>query len=161
MPKLYVHTPFTLRHDDGTLEHFPAGERDFPKPVAAHWYVKHHTREPGDEAPSAAVAPADGAEIAAARAALEAQAAQLASAREDASKEAARLAEMRAELETFGKDLDARAGELDGREAAIVARELEHAARAREHDERVAAFEAAQKASQSDSGNQRGNGKKA
>ncbi|MDN7895873.1 hypothetical protein QZM82_06650 [Burkholderia cepacia] len=161
MPKLYVHTAFTLRHDDGALEHFPAGERDFPEPVAAHWYVKHHTREPGDATPTAAVAPADGAELAAARAALEAQAAQLASAREDVSKEAARLAELRVELATFGKDLDARAGELDAREAAIVTREQEHAAAARQHAERVAAFEAAQKASQSDAGSQRGNGKKA
>ncbi|MGU2444430.1 STY1053 family phage-associated protein [Burkholderia cenocepacia] len=159
MPKLYVHTAFTLRHDDGTLEAFPAGERDFPESVAAHWYVKHHTREPGD-APKPAAAPVDGAELAAAREALEAQAAQLSSAREDASKEAARLAGLRDELDTFGKDLDARAGELDVREATIVAREQEHVARAQEHVERVAAFEAAQKA-QSDAGGQRGSGKKA
>lgn len=160
MPKLHVHTPFTLRHDDGTLEAFPAGERDFPEAVAVHWYVKHHTREPGD-APKSAAAPVDGAELAAARAALEAQAAQLTSVREDASKEAARLAALRVELDGFGKDLDVRAGELDVREAAIVAREQEHAALAREHAERIAAFEAAQKTSQSDAGGQRGAGKKA
>ncbi|MGN4219580.1 STY1053 family phage-associated protein, partial [Burkholderia gladioli] len=48
MVKLHVHTPFTLRHDDGTLEQFTEGERDMPSATAAHWYVKHHTRAPGD-----------------------------------------------------------------------------------------------------------------
>ncbi|NIF71013.1 hypothetical protein F3J16_12570, partial [Burkholderia sp. Ap-962] len=69
MPKLHVHTPFTLRHDDGTLEQFAVGERDMPSATAAHWYVKHHTRAPGD-APKPAAPPVDGAELEAARAAL-------------------------------------------------------------------------------------------
>ncbi|WP_175974636.1 hypothetical protein [Burkholderia sp. BCC1047] len=137
MPKLYVHTPFTLRHDDGSTEQFTVGERDFSEATAAHWYVAHHTREPGD-APKPTVAPADGAELAAARAALEAQAAQLASAREDASKEAARLAALRVELDTFSKGLDERAAALDAHEAAVAAGVQDLAAR-------VAAFEAVQK----------------
>ncbi|MGS1072364.1 STY1053 family phage-associated protein [Burkholderia glumae] len=148
--KLHIHTPFTLRHDDGTLEQFSVGERDIPVAVAEHWYVKHHTRAPGD-APKPAAAPVDGADLAAARAALDAQAAQLSAARDEISAEAGRLAAQRVELEAMERDLAARADGLDMREAAIDVREQTLAAREQEH--------AAQKPP-ADTGTQRG-GKRA
>ncbi|RQZ76398.1 hypothetical protein DF052_00115 [Burkholderia glumae] len=156
--KLHVHTPFTLRHDDGTLEQFSEGERDFPVAVAEHWYVKHHTRAPGD-APKPAVEPVDGADLAAARAVLDAQAAQLSAARDEVSAEAGRLAAQRVELEAMERDLAARADGLDMREAAVDVREQTLATREKEHDARVAALDAAQKPP-ADNGTQRG-GKRA
>lgn len=142
MVKLHVHTPFTLRHDDGTLEHFAVGERDMPSATATHWYVKHHTREPGD-VPKPAAAPVDGAELAAARAALEAQAEHLAAARQEASDEAARLAALRTELDERTKALEARADQLDARDMALAVREQAVA-------EQAAAVEVAQKAASQD-----------
>lgn len=156
--KLHVHTPFTLRRDDGTLEQFKVGERDIPEATAAHWYFKHHTRVPGD-APKPAAAPIDGADLAAARTALDAQAEQLTAARDEISTEAGRLAAQRVELEAMERDLAARADGLDMREAAADVREQQLATREQEHGARVTAFEAAQKPP-ADTGAQRG-GKRA
>lgn len=46
MPKLHVHTKFTLRHDDGTTTDFALGEHEFDDTLANHWYVKLHARDP-------------------------------------------------------------------------------------------------------------------
>ncbi|TDV39535.1 hypothetical protein C7405_101654 [Paraburkholderia caballeronis] len=148
MPKLYVHTPFTLRHDDGRLEQFTVGERDIPADTAAHWYVKHHAREPGDAPPPAAASHGDAAASAA-----------IAAARAELDAEAVRIAQQRAELEAFERDLASRAEGLDTREAAIDMRESAADVCEQEHAARVAELDAAQKAS-ADTGAQRG-GKRA
>ncbi|MBN3822346.1 hypothetical protein G3O00_01780 [Burkholderia sp. Ac-20384] len=123
MPKLHVHTAFTLRHDDGSTEKFAVGEHNFPKPVAAHWYVQHHTREPieGDAARE------DSADSGSAE-----SEAQLKAAAEFLQGE-------KIALEARAADLDKRAAELDERNATLAERE-------RAFDARVAEFEEAQRA---------------
>ncbi|WP_446903002.1 STY1053 family phage-associated protein [Burkholderia sp. YIM B11467] len=129
MTKLHVHTAFTLRHDDGSTEQFGIGEHSFPAATAAHWYVKHHTREPGAQEGIERV-DADGG---------------------SAEREAAlRVAEEflrgeKAALDARLADLDKRAAELDALGASLAERE-------RELDARVTAFEEAQRAAGRDKG---------
>jgi hypothetical protein len=123
MPKLHVHTAFTLRHDDGELQHFGVGEHDFPTPVAAHWYVKHHTRGPG-----------------AASAKVEDSVDNSAAKHEAAQKAAAEhLDRKKAELDEIEAALERRSISLDEREVA-------HVSRVQAFEARVAEFEAAQAA---------------
>lgn len=44
MPKIYVHTPFTLQHK-GEKRHFGVGNHNVDADVASHWYVKAHVGE--------------------------------------------------------------------------------------------------------------------
>lgn len=148
MPKRYVHTPFTLRHDDGKTQQFGVGEQELEQAVAEHWYVKHHTRAPGD-APKPAAAPVGGAELDAARAELDARAEQLEAARADVLAEADRLSKLRGELDALATKLDIDTAALDTRESAVAKREQEHGAR-------VAEFEAAQKAAGDGSSSKQG-----
>lgn len=42
MPKIHVHTPFTLQHGDEKRE-FAVGSQTVSQEIAEHWYVKAHT----------------------------------------------------------------------------------------------------------------------
>jgi len=121
MPKLHVHTKFTLRHDDGTSTDYVPGTHDFDDKLADHWYVKLHTKDP--ETVTAAV-PEDSQALDA----LEA----------DLVEKERSLAEVEAKLNALAAELEARAGELDARDKALAARESDLLARAQ-------AFEAAQR----------------
>ncbi|MGN5479516.1 STY1053 family phage-associated protein [Cupriavidus basilensis] len=102
MPKIHVHTPFTLTKEDGTTQSFREGGHDVDSSVADHWYVKLHT---GDK-PVGAPAAADAAD---ASAAINARLADL-----DRAEQA---------LVEEGKRLEALAAELGEREVAVAARE--------------------------------------
>lgn len=128
MPKLHVHTAFELRHDDGTTEKFSVGQHDFPTPIAAHWYVKHHTRAAADVA--ASVKQDDDVD----------------------SGFAAREAELNAAADFLRQEkaaLDQRVAEHDQREKAFEARVAEF-----EAAQRAAAAAAAESAQQGAAGNQ-------
>lgn len=63
MPKIYVHTAFTLRHNGGALS-FPVGVHTVDADVASHWYVKAHVgEEPALDLDSGAAADALLAEL--------------------------------------------------------------------------------------------------
>jgi peptidoglycan hydrolase CwlO-like protein len=130
MPKLHVHTAFTLRHDNGETESFGVGEHNFPAPVAAHWYVKHHTRESGAVEAKSSAAKDNGASKDLAE-------------REAALKDTAEL------LNGAKAELDARSAHLDQRSADLDARDAELLEREKAHEASVAEFEAAQAAAAS------------
>lgn len=109
MPKLQVHTKFTLRHDDGTTTDFAPGQHEFTPDLADHWYVKLHTKEPSIDEGGAGANPDD-------TQALDDLAAELAA-------EGKRLATLKAELDTREAAIAAREVALSEREAAIAARQ--------------------------------------
>lgn len=41
--KIRVHTPFNFTAEDGTSQHFPAGEHTVDDKVADHWFVAAHS----------------------------------------------------------------------------------------------------------------------
>lgn len=144
MPKLHVHTKFTLRHDDGTTTDYAPGTHEFDEKLADHWYVKLHARDPNAVPP--ALPTADESE------ALDAIEADLL-ARENG------LADLEAKLKAIAGELEARTSELDQRAGALAEREQDLAARESELSARIEAFEAAQRAaadqsSEKASGNQ-------
>lgn len=63
MPKIYVHTPFTLQHKGAKLQ-FGIGNHTVDADVAAHWYVKAHVgEEPAADPDTSAAADAMLAEL--------------------------------------------------------------------------------------------------
>jgi len=124
MPKLHVHTKFTLRHDDGTTTDYAPGAHEFDENLVSHWYVRLHTKDP---TPMAAGEPTP--DDSQALGELEA----------DLVAKEAGLADFETKLKAIAGELEARASELDKCAGALAAREQDLAAR-------IEAFEAAQRA---------------
>ena len=106
MPKLHVHTPFTLRADDGSTADYNVGLRHFSEDDASHWYVKLHAGEP-PESPAQDLPEGDASALAELEAELKAK--------------AERLNERSVELDRRELELDERAAELDKLAQAINA----------------------------------------
>lgn len=102
MPKIYVHTAFTLRHNGEVLT-FPVGVHTVDAAVANHWYTKAHV---GDEP---VVDPDTGAAADALLAELE--------------ERARGLQDAEGKLAQREQAAEAREAKLDEREKAVVQRE--------------------------------------
>lgn len=139
MPKIHVHKPFTLTHDDGTQTSFVVGAHEVEAHVADHWYVKAHSGASADAAADRAgkVNSESAAELAeqrrildSAAALLDGRAEQLAKLQEEVTAREGTAAAREAKLNEREEALRAREAELDGREDAIASREAALAAAA-------------------------------
>lgn len=139
MPKIHVHKPFTLTHDDGTQTSFEVGTHEVEAHVADHWYVKVHSGAGPDAAADRAGAADSDAEaelaeqrrtLDSAAAMLDGRAEQLAKLQDDIAAREGAAAAREAKLNEAEEALRAREAELDAREDAIATREAALAAAA-------------------------------
>ncbi|VVD29165.1 STY1053 family phage-associated protein [Paraburkholderia dioscoreae] len=119
-----VHTPFTLTHDNGSVEHFGVGKHEIEAGLAEHWYVRLHTGDkPGSQLESGGAG--GGAEMSAElRTELDRASAELRAEAEQIDSERATLNGREAALKQLANDLDEREKALDARQAGLNAREV-------------------------------------